>query len=104
VSLPLKKRGLDLADIQGNIIRPYGRFGFPFIRHLFFNIGNAKSRPLFHRPGAKRGHHVGTMGGCRWRPIRSASAATARRGECWPIVSRITRARATHADARLAAA
>ena len=29
---------LDLADIQGNIHRPYGRFGFPFTRHLFFNI------------------------------------------------------------------
>jgi Dyp-type peroxidase family len=43
VTFPLKKRGLDLADIQGNVIRPYGRFGFPFIRHLFFNIGNAKA-------------------------------------------------------------
>ncbi len=29
---------LDLADIQGNINRPYGRFGFPFSRHLFFVI------------------------------------------------------------------
>jgi len=35
------KRGLDLADIQGNIVRPYGRFGFPVTRHVFFNIGNA---------------------------------------------------------------
>ena len=34
-------RALDLADIQGNIVRPYGRFGFPVTRHLFFNIGNA---------------------------------------------------------------
>ncbi len=42
-TLPLTKRGLDLADIQGNIVRPYGRFGFPFIRHLFFHIGNAKA-------------------------------------------------------------
>lgn len=32
---------LDLADIQGNIHRPYGRFGFPYTRHFFFNIGNA---------------------------------------------------------------
>ena len=32
-------RGLDLADIQGNIVRPYGRFGFPFARHFFFHIG-----------------------------------------------------------------
>lgn len=29
---------LDLADIQGNINRPYGRYGFPFSRHLFFHI------------------------------------------------------------------
>ncbi len=35
------KRALDLADIQGNIVRPYGRFGFPVTRHMFFNIGNA---------------------------------------------------------------
>lgn len=32
---------LDLPDIQGNIHRPYGRFGFPFSRHLFFHIGEA---------------------------------------------------------------
>ncbi len=31
---------LDLADIQGNIHRPYGRFGFPCSRHLFFNIAD----------------------------------------------------------------
>jgi Dyp-type peroxidase family len=36
-------RGLDLADIQGNIVRPYGRFGFPFARHFFFNIANASA-------------------------------------------------------------
>ncbi len=29
---------LDLADIQGNIHRPYGRFGFPHTRHLFFHV------------------------------------------------------------------
>ena len=29
---------LDLSDIQGNIVRPYGRSGFPFTRHLFFTI------------------------------------------------------------------
>jgi len=34
-----KPRGLDLADIQGNIVRAYGRFGFPYSRHIFFNIG-----------------------------------------------------------------
>lgn len=31
---------LDLADIQGNIHRPYGRYGFPYTRHLFFNLGS----------------------------------------------------------------
>ncbi len=35
---------LELADIQGNIHRPYGRFGFPFTRHFFFNIAD-------HGPG-----------------------------------------------------
>jgi Dyp-type peroxidase family len=32
---------LDLSDIQGNIHRPYGRFGFPHTRHLFFNIADS---------------------------------------------------------------
>ena len=32
---------LELADIQGNIYRPYGRFGFPHSRHLFFNFADA---------------------------------------------------------------
>jgi Dyp-type peroxidase family len=40
-------RGLDLADIQGNIVRPYGRFGFPVTRHMFFNIGNAAAGRAF---------------------------------------------------------
>jgi deferrochelatase/peroxidase EfeB len=31
---------LDLSDIQGNIHRPYGRFGFPITRHLFFNVAD----------------------------------------------------------------
>ncbi|OHV14733.1 hypothetical protein BK022_24295 [Methylorubrum extorquens] len=31
---------LDLADIQGNIHRPYGRFGFPHTRHFFLNVTN----------------------------------------------------------------
>ena len=29
---------LDLCDIQGDVVRPYGRFGFPFARYVFFNI------------------------------------------------------------------
>jgi Dyp-type peroxidase family len=41
------KRALDLADIQGNIVRAYGRFGFPVMRHLFFNIGNAAAGRAF---------------------------------------------------------
>lgn len=41
------KRDLDLADIQGNIVRPYGRYGFPITRHLFFNIGNAAAGRKF---------------------------------------------------------
>jgi Dyp-type peroxidase family len=40
-------RGLDLADIQGNIVRPYGRFGFPIVRHFFFNIANASAGRSF---------------------------------------------------------
>ena len=40
-------RPLDLADIQGNIVRPYGRFGFPVTRHMFFNIGNAAAGRAF---------------------------------------------------------
>ena len=39
--------GLDLADIQGNIHRPYGRFGFPHTRHFFFNIANAPAGRRF---------------------------------------------------------
>ena len=38
---------LDLADIQGNIHRPYGRFGFPHSRHLFFNIGEPAAGRMF---------------------------------------------------------
>ena len=32
---------LDLADIQGNIQRPYGRAGFPYARTFLFNIRDA---------------------------------------------------------------
>ncbi|MGI4880758.1 MAG: Dyp-type peroxidase [Janthinobacterium lividum] len=38
---------LELADIQGNIYRPYGRFGFPFTRHLFFHIADAAAGRAF---------------------------------------------------------
>ncbi|MBP0482742.1 Dyp-type peroxidase [Sagittula salina] len=29
---------LDLDDIQGNVVRAYGRYSFPFARYMFFNI------------------------------------------------------------------
>ena len=38
---------LDLADIQGNIHRPYGRFGFPHTRHFFLNIADASAGRRF---------------------------------------------------------
>ena len=31
-------RILNLHDIQGNVVRAYGRFSFPFARYFFFNI------------------------------------------------------------------
>lgn len=33
-------RALDLCDIQGNVVRAYGRFGFPIARYLLLNISN----------------------------------------------------------------
>jgi Dyp-type peroxidase family len=38
---------LDLADIQGNVHRPYGRFGFPYARHFFFNIADSAAGRRF---------------------------------------------------------
>lgn len=36
---------LDLADIQGNVVRAYGRFRYPFARYFFLNISDpAKGR------------------------------------------------------------
>ena len=32
---------LDLADIQGNIVKPYGRYGFPLARHVFYHVSSA---------------------------------------------------------------
>ncbi|HEV2674803.1 MAG TPA: hypothetical protein VGV37_09690 [Aliidongia sp.] len=34
-------RILDLADIQGNVLRPYGRMGFPKARFIFLHIADA---------------------------------------------------------------
>ena len=38
---------LDLADIQGNVIRAYGRFGYPQARYFFLNIQNAAAGRQF---------------------------------------------------------
>jgi deferrochelatase/peroxidase EfeB len=66
-------RPLDLADIQGNIVRPYGRFGFPLTRHLFFNIADAKSGRAFIE--ALR-HQITTAE--RWAGIDAKDSAPAR--------------------------
>lgn len=39
--------GLDLRDIQGNIVRAYGRFGFPHARYFLFHIANPRSGRQF---------------------------------------------------------
>ncbi|RAI59692.1 hypothetical protein DOO78_07670 [Roseicella frigidaeris] len=36
-------RRLDLPDIQGNIHRPYGRYGFPYARYFLFHIAEGGS-------------------------------------------------------------
>ncbi len=33
-------KALDLCDIQGNVVRAYGRFGFPIARYLLLNVSN----------------------------------------------------------------
>ncbi len=38
---------LDLLDIQGNVIRAYGRFGYPVARYVFLNIRNAAAGRKF---------------------------------------------------------
>ena len=38
---------LDLTDIQGNIHRPYGRFGFPHSRHFFFVVSESAAGRAF---------------------------------------------------------
>jgi len=58
------QRKLDLADIQGNIVRPYGRYGFPVTRHIFYNIGDAAAGRTFVE---KLRHEVTTSE--RWRDV-----------------------------------
>ena len=67
---------LDLADIQGNIHRPYGRFGFPHTRHFFFNIADTVGRATVcaGRPAAH--HHRRALGKGRsagWHQLRASS-------------------------------
>lgn len=38
---------LDLLDIQGNVIRAYGRFGYPVARYVFLNCSQAASARAF---------------------------------------------------------
>lgn len=38
---------LDLLDIQGNVVRAYGRYNFPFARYVFLNIRDAKRGRTF---------------------------------------------------------
>lgn len=38
---------LDLLDIQGNVVRAYGRYNFPFARYVFLNIRDAARGRVF---------------------------------------------------------
>ncbi len=40
-------RTLNLHDIQGNVVRAYGRYAFPFARYFFFNISNSAAGRKF---------------------------------------------------------
>ena len=40
-------KNLDLADIQGNVIRAYGRFGYPKARYFFLHVHNAAAGRRF---------------------------------------------------------
>ena len=40
---------LELLDIQGNVLRAYGRFGYPVARYVFFNVRDAMQGRAFLR-------------------------------------------------------
>ncbi len=40
-------KALNLHDIQGNVVRAYGRFSFPFARYFFFHIAERKAARKF---------------------------------------------------------
>lgn len=39
----MSARPLNLDDIQGNVVRAYGRYSFPFARYFFFNIADPQA-------------------------------------------------------------
>ncbi len=45
---------LELQDIQGNIVRAYGRYSYPFARYFFLNIANPEKGRAFVGEVAKR--------------------------------------------------
>ena len=74
---------LDLADIQGNIHRPYGRFGFPHTRHFFFHVADASAGRRFVqgvRPrittaeSPRRANTSAITGAIRWSKQPTAAA------------------------------
>ena len=40
---------LELADIQGNVVKAYGRYGFPQARYVFFRVDDAEKGRAFVR-------------------------------------------------------
>ena len=53
---------LDLADIQGGILRAYGRQGFPKARYLFFTVRDAGQGPGVRGGRAAHHHHRRQVG------------------------------------------
>ncbi len=41
------KRELDLADIQGNVVRAYGQYGYPHARYFCFNVSSPVAGRVF---------------------------------------------------------
>ena len=58
---------LDLRDIQGNIIRAYGRFGFPHARYFFLHIADPMAGRAFIDDGASFGGGAGQGDACTRR-------------------------------------
>jgi len=54
---------LDLLDIQGNILRAYGRFGYPVARYVFLNVRNAAKGREFVGEITKKSDDIRGMGG-----------------------------------------